>query len=67
MGGLSAVGAGLNRLGIPKDSIVRYETAIKMGKYIRTAHGTPEETTRARKIIQGTDAEASEHPQRSNK
>ena len=61
VGGLSAIGAGLYSLGIPKDSIVRYETALKSGKYILIAHGTPEETTRAHDIIQGTNTEASEH------
>jgi uncharacterized membrane protein len=65
VGGLSAIGAGLYSLGIPKDSIVRYETAIKTGKYILIAHGTPEETTRAQKVIKGTNPEASEHHQPS--
>jgi hypothetical protein len=65
VGGLSAIGAGLYSMGIPKDSIVRYETAIKTGKYILIAHGTPEDTTRAHDIIQGTNPEASEHHQPS--
>ena len=30
-GGLSALGAGLYSLGIPKDSIVKYETAAEVG------------------------------------
>jgi hypothetical protein len=33
-GGLSALGADLYSLGIPKDSILRYETAIKTDKFI---------------------------------
>ena len=33
VGGLSAIGAGLYGLGIPKDSIVKYETAIKTDKF----------------------------------
>ena len=28
MGGLSALGAGLYSIGIPKDSVVKYETAL---------------------------------------
>ena len=67
VGGLSAIGAGLYSLGIPKDSIVRYETALKSGKYVLIAHGTPEETTRAHDIIQGTNTEASERHQPSDK
>jgi hypothetical protein len=31
VGGPSAIGAGLLSIGIPKDSIVTYETAIKAG------------------------------------
>jgi hypothetical protein len=38
VGGLSAVGAGLHGIGIPKDSIVEYETQINAGKFVVTAH-----------------------------
>jgi len=63
MGGFSALGAGLFSLGIPKDSIVRYETALKTGKFVVIAHGTAEEATRAREIINRTNPEAlEEHP-----
>ena len=31
VGGLSALGAGLYSVGIPKDSILLYETAVKNG------------------------------------
>ena len=34
LGGLSALGAGLFSLGIPKDSILKYETAIKSDKFM---------------------------------
>jgi HSP20 family molecular chaperone IbpA len=34
VGGLSAMGAGLYSLGIPKDSILRYETALKTDKFV---------------------------------
>lgn len=40
VGGLGVVGAGLYGLGIPKDSIVKYETAIKTGKFVLIAHGS---------------------------
>jgi len=33
VGGLSALGAGLFSLGIPKDSILKYETALKTDKF----------------------------------
>jgi uncharacterized membrane protein len=51
VGGLSAVGAGLFSLGIPKDSIVMYESAVKAGKYVVVAHGTAQDVARARDIM----------------
>ena len=40
VGGLSALGAGLYSIGIPKDSVVKYETALKSDKFLLLAHGT---------------------------
>ena len=65
VGGLSALGAGLCSLGIPKDSILRYETALKTGKFVVIAHGTAEEAARAREIINRTNPEALEEHQPS--
>ena len=65
VGGLSALGAGLYSMGIPKDSILRYETALKSGKYVVIAHGTAEDTARAREIIARTTPEALEEHQPS--
>jgi len=56
-GGMSAVGAGIYSLGIPKDSVVQYDTAIKTGKFLVIAHGTAEDAARARKIIDQTHPE----------
>ena len=63
IGGLSALGAGLYSLGIPKDSILRYETAIKTGKFVLIVHGTQDETARAREIVDRTNPEATDHHQ----
>ena len=57
VGGLSALGAGLFSLGIPKDSIVNYETSIKAGKFLLVAHGTADEVEKARTILQTAGAE----------
>ncbi len=56
MGGLSALGAALYSIGIPEDSIVRYETHVKNGKLLLLVHGTPEEVERARKLLGQSDA-----------
>ncbi|MEO8340939.1 MAG: general stress protein [Nitrospirota bacterium] len=53
-GGMTAIGAGLFSLGIPKDSVLNYETALKSNKFILVAHGTAEEAAQARKILQTT-------------
>ena len=65
VGGLSALGAGLYGMGIPKDSVLKYETAIKSGKFVVIAHGSDAETVRAREIINRTNPEALEAHQPS--
>ena len=54
VGGLSALGAGLFSIGIPKDSVVKYEAALKSDKFLLLAHGTADEVARARNIMQTT-------------
>jgi hypothetical protein len=54
MGGLSAVGAGLYSIGIPKDSVVQYEMAIKTDKFLLMVHGTAGEVETARSILGNT-------------
>ncbi|HLY75990.1 MAG TPA: DUF1269 domain-containing protein [Planctomycetota bacterium] len=51
VGGLSALGAALFSAGIPKDSIVQYETELKTGKYLVVAHGSEAEVAKAREIL----------------
>jgi uncharacterized membrane protein len=62
-GGLTAIGAGLCGLGIPKDSIVQYEKAMKNGRFVLIAHGTPEDVARAHQIVSRTRPELLEHHQ----
>jgi len=51
VGGLSALGAALYSIGIPKDSVIQYETALKADSFLVMAHGTAEEMARARAIL----------------
>jgi uncharacterized membrane protein len=53
VGGISAIGAGLYSMGIPKDSILQYETALKAKKFLVIAHGTTEEISKAKNIMHG--------------
>ena len=53
-GGLTALGAGLYSIGIPKDSILKYETALKTDQFLLIAHGSPAEATKAQQILRTT-------------
>jgi hypothetical protein len=61
VGGLSALGACLYGQGIPKNSILKFETALKTGKFIVIAHGTAEDVDHARAVIARSPVESSEH------
>jgi uncharacterized membrane protein len=54
VGGVSAIGAGLVSIGIPKDSVVKYDVALKTDKFLLLVHGTPEAVDKAKNIIEGT-------------
>ena len=56
IGGLSALAAALYSIGIPKDSVVKYETAIKSAKFLVIAHGTAEEVAKAKSILETAGA-----------
>jgi len=70
VGGLSAIGARLYSIGIPKDSILTYETALKTDNFLLVAHGIAEDVAKARDILRTTRAlelelRAGEPPTRS--
>src|ERR1700678_1452417 len=54
VGGFSALGAALVSIGIPKDSVVKYETALTTDKFLLIVHGTPNEVEKAKNIIADT-------------
>jgi len=56
VGGASAIGAGLFSLGIPKNSVVQYELALKTDKFLLLVQGTAEEVERARNTLKETRA-----------
>ena len=56
MGGLSAVGAGLYSFGIPKDTVLKLETALTADNFLVVAHGAETEVSRAREILQAAGA-----------
>lgn len=55
VGGVSAVGAALVSIGVPKDSVLKYEVALKTNKFLLVVHGTPDAVSKARDILTGTE------------
>lgn len=51
VGGLSALGAALYSIGIPKDSVINYETAVKADGFLVMVHGSADEVARAKTIL----------------
>ena len=51
VGGLSALGAAFYSIGIPKNSVVDYESAVKADGFLVMAHGTAAEMARAKTIL----------------
>jgi uncharacterized membrane protein len=50
-GGTSALAAALGSLGIPKDSVIRYEADLKTNKFLLIASGSGSEAEHARAIL----------------
>ena len=55
VGGLSALGAALFSIGIPKDSVILYEEAVKTDGFLVVAHGSAEEMARSKKILESSN------------
>ena len=55
VGALGALGAGLVSIGIPKDSVVKYQTALTTDQFLLIAHGTAAEVAKAKEIIESTN------------
>jgi hypothetical protein len=51
VGGISALAAALYSIGVPKDSVIQYETALNTDSFLVTAHGPAAEMARARTIL----------------
>jgi hypothetical protein len=63
VGGLSAIGASLYSLGIPKDSILQYETDLKAGKFVLLVNGSADDAGRVKDILTRTQPVTLEHHQ----
>lgn len=54
VGGLTALGAALYSIGIPKDSIIKYDEAIKADSFLVMGHGSADEMARAKAILEAS-------------
>jgi hypothetical protein len=51
VGGLSALGAALMQIGVPKDQVIKFEAALKVDKYLLVVHGNADDQQRARSVL----------------
>lgn len=54
--GVGTLSAALVGIGIPRDSVIHYETAIKEGNFLVLAHGSSAEVQRAKDLLDLTPA-----------
>jgi hypothetical protein len=54
VGGVSALGAALMQIGVPEDKVIKYETALKVDKYVLMVHGSAQEQDQARTVLEQT-------------
>jgi hypothetical protein len=58
VGGLSALGGALCGMGVPRNRVLRYETAVRANRFLAIAHGNPIETGKAWEILGTTEPAA---------
>jgi len=56
VGGMSALGAALTQIGVPKNEVIKYEAALKVDKYVLMVHGDAEEVAKARATLESAGA-----------
>ncbi len=66
VGGLSALGAALYGMGIPKDSVLQYETEVGNDEFLVMVHGSMEEVSRAKAILEAVAPTRLDHHQNDN-
>jgi hypothetical protein len=54
VGGVSALAGALMSIGIPKDSVLRYETALKANKFMLMVHGDSQAISRAQEVLKSS-------------
>ncbi len=50
-GGLSALGAALTQFGMPKDQVIKFESAMNVDQYLLVVHGSAADQAQARSVL----------------
>jgi hypothetical protein len=67
VGGISALAGALMAVGIPRDSVLRYETALKANKFMLVVHGDSQTITRAHELLKTSGLSSFDHHQAQEK
>ena len=65
VGALSALGGALSAIGVPKDSVLQYETELKAHKFLVVLTGDAGEIERAREVLKTSGLSSFDHHVRS--
>ncbi len=57
VGGVSALGAALSQVGLPKNAVIKYETALKADKYLLMVHGSAADADTVRSVLAHANVE----------
>ena len=52
--GITALGSALHTMGIPKSSVINYESALKANKFLLVVHGVNGEASKAKEVLRNT-------------
>jgi uncharacterized membrane protein len=61
VGGVGALAGALMAVGIPRDSVLRYETALKADKFMLVVHGDAPEIKRAHELLKTSGLSSFDH------
>jgi hypothetical protein len=51
VGGISALGAAFAQIGVPRDEAIKYETALKVDKFVLMIRGSDEDAAKTRAVL----------------
>ncbi|WP_075258446.1 general stress protein [Herbaspirillum camelliae] len=61
VGGVSALAGALTAIGIPKDSVLRYQNCLQAGEFLLVVHGDEKEVVRAKTLLAASGHLSFEH------